>query len=301
VCVHSLFSSGGGRESNRCDQLLQAPAASTSPPGRFPLEQWPAFDGHFDHTQQQDKKLRQGILMTVTLPSIVELMFLQTKPSLIIKNTKHGERCVEEGSVRAIVGKEMEERPLGKKEFPGSSPEKSEIMEYMSQVGRVCQTGHKWNKGLLGTCGGFQAWDMVGNSSQRSTTWSKSWAELCMGLGYSGGGCDKGEADGNRHALSWPTPKSKWLLGAFLRLLVVGPAPPHTLSLGTLHAEGPGLHTLGKAHPLCRTLSNLLRTLVCIVFTSWRAMCVFVGTHNEIVPERNCLLICLSSWLSPDH
>lgn len=106
--------------------------------GRLPLEQWPAFDGVFDHTQQQDKKLRQGILMMAPPPTIVELMFRQTKPSLIIKNTAHGERYEEEGSVRAMSGREMEERPLGK-EFPGSFSEKSEIIEHMSHMGECAR------------------------------------------------------------------------------------------------------------------------------------------------------------------
>lgn len=62
----------------------------------------------------------------------------------------------------------MEERP-SEQEFPGSFSEKSEVMAYMSQVGRAWQTGHKWNRGLLGLCGGLQAWAMVGDSSQHST------------------------------------------------------------------------------------------------------------------------------------
>lgn len=49
-----------------------------------------------------------------------------------------------------------------------------------------------------------------------------------MGRGYSGGGCDKGQAEDNGHAHSRSIPKSQCLTGAFPRL-VVGPFPPHTL------------------------------------------------------------------------
>lgn len=137
-------------------------------PDRMHFEQWPAFGGVFNHTQQQDKKLRQGILMTVTLPSIMELVLRQTKPSLIIKNAAHGDLCEEGGVIKAMPGREMEERP-SEQEFPGSFSEKFEVMAYMSQVGRAWQTGHKWNRGLLELCGRLQAWAMVGDSSQHST------------------------------------------------------------------------------------------------------------------------------------